>query len=140
MTFLQNQLAWVQDKQAQFANQDYQPHLEYWISNKVYVDAKYFASEKSKKLLNLKNAGPWKISRIINNKAYKLEIPQHMKNTGLTLIFHLWKLYLTSNNPFPGQVLPLKLPILIQNDDNDVHNKWKVLDIINCYKTKKYKI
>ena len=88
MTFLQDQLAWAQDEQTQFANQDCQPHPEYQIGNEVYVDTRDFASEKSKKSLNLKNAGPWKISRIIDNKAYKLEIPQHMKDAGLTPIFH----------------------------------------------------
>ena len=29
MTFLQDQLAWAQDKQTQFANQDCQPHPKY---------------------------------------------------------------------------------------------------------------
>ena len=100
--FLQNQLAWAQNKQTQFVNQDCQPHLEYRIGNEVYVDVRHFASEKSKKSLDLKNAGPWKISRIINNKAYKLEISQHMRDAGLTPIFHPWKLHLAPNNPFSG--------------------------------------
>ena len=57
--FLQNQLAWAQEKQARFANQNCQSHLEYQIRDKVYVDARYFAFEKlSKKLLGLKNTGP----------------------------------------------------------------------------------
>ena len=89
MIFLQDQLAWTQNKQAWFANWDCQLHLEYRISNKVYMDARHFASEKSKKLLDLKNARPWKISKIIDNKAYKLEIPQHIKDAVLIPIFHL---------------------------------------------------
>ena len=40
----------------------------------VYVDAKHFASEWDSKLLSMKNAGPWKIVKNIDNKAYKLEI------------------------------------------------------------------
>ena len=140
MTFLQDLLAWVQDKQTQFANWDYQLYPEYRIGNEIYVDAKHFALEKSKKSLNLKNAELWKISRIIDNKAYELEIPQHMKNAGFILIFHSWKLHLASNNPFPGQVLPPEPPISIQNNDNNdnAHNEWEVLDIIDCHKTKRY--
>ena len=88
------------------------------------MDARDFASEKSKTSLDLKNAGPWKISRIINNKAYKLEIPQHMKDAGFTSIFHPWKLHLAPNNPFPGQVLPPKPPIsILNNNNNDAHDK-----------------
>ena len=49
--FLQNQLTWAQKKYAQFANQDCQLYSKYQIKDKVYMDAKYFASKKlSKKL------------------------------------------------------------------------------------------
>ena len=50
----------------------------------VYVNAKHFASERPSRSLSFKNAGPWKIIRIIDNKAYKLEIPDQLKNVGLT--------------------------------------------------------
>ena len=140
MTFLQDQLAWVQDKQTQFANWDCQPHLEYWIDDEVYVNARYFASEISKKLLDLKNAGSWKINRIIDNKVYEKEIPQHMKDASLTPIFHLWKLHLASNNLFPDQVLlPESLISIQNNNDDNIYNKWEMLDIIDCCKTKKYR-
>ena len=88
MAFLQNQLAWSQDKQTQFANRICQPHSEYKVGDSMYVDARYFASERDKKLLDLKNAGPWKIVQNIDNKAYKLDIPKTLKDAGLTPIFH----------------------------------------------------
>ena len=90
--------------------------------------------------LNFRNTRPWKISRIINNKTYKPKISQHMKNTSLIPIFHSWKLNLVSNNPFPYQVLPPKSLMLIQNNNDNIHNKWKILDIIDCCKTKKHRI
>ena len=121
--FLQIQLAWAQDKQTQFANQNCQLHPEYQIDNEVYMNIKHFVLKKSKKLLNLKNARPWKISRIIDNKTYKQKILQHIKDASFTLIFHTWKLHLALNNLFPNQVLPSKPPILIQNDNNDIHNE-----------------
>ena len=46
------------------------------MSNIVYVDAKYFASERASKSLSSKNANPWKIIKNIANKAYKLDLPQ----------------------------------------------------------------
>ena len=55
----------------------------------MYVDAGHFVSERDKKLLDLKNARPWKIVQNINNKAYKLAIPETLKDAGLTSIFHL---------------------------------------------------
>ena len=61
MKFLQDQLAWSQDKQTQFANKTRQAYPEYKVEDSVYVDARYSTSERDKKLLNLKNAEPWKI-------------------------------------------------------------------------------
>ena len=64
-----------------------------------------------------------------------------MKHAGLIPIFHPWKLHLAPNNLFPGQVLLLESSISIQNNDNDnVHDEWEVLDRIDYHKTKKYKI
>ena len=88
MFFLQNQLTWSQDKQMQFMNKTCQPHSKYKIDDKMYINTKHFISERDKKLLNLKNAGLWKIVRNIDNKDYELGIPEILKAAGLTLIFH----------------------------------------------------
>ena len=59
--FFWDQLVWLQDEQTWFANRTRQTHLEYKVGDKVYVDARHFASERDKKSLDLKNAGLWKI-------------------------------------------------------------------------------
>ena len=56
MTFLQDQLAWSQDEQTQFANRTHQSHPKYMVGDSVYMNARHFTSERDKKLLNLKNA------------------------------------------------------------------------------------
>ena len=76
--------------------------------------------------------------RIIDNKGYKLNIPQHMRDAGLTPIFLPWKLHLVPENVFPGQVLLPEPPMLISDDDGDTHEEWEVLDIVDCQKTKRY--
>ena len=88
LSYLQDQLTWSQQKQAHLANQNRQPHPEYKVGDMVYVDARHFASERDSKSLSMKYAGPWKIVHNINNKAYKLDIPQQMKDARLTPIFH----------------------------------------------------
>ena len=138
MAFLQDQLAWPQNKQTQFANKTCQPHPEYKVRDKVYVDVRHFASKRDKKLLNLKKAGSWRIVWNIDNKVYKLNIPKTLKNTGLIPIFHLWKIHLASNNSFPGQILLFGLSIKIsgKNNDNKAHKEWEVLKIVNYCQTK----
>ena len=93
----------------------------------------HFASERPSRSLSFKNIGPWKIIRIIDNKAYELVIPDQLKNVGLTPIFHPWKLHLVPSNPFPGQVLPPGPPIAItEYDEEEAH------EIIDCRETRKF--
>ena len=87
-SFLQDQLVWAQKEQAHWANQNWQPHPGYKVGDMIYVDARHFVSKKSSKSLSMKIAGPWKIFWNIVNKTYKLEIPQLIKEAGLTPIFH----------------------------------------------------
>ena len=104
----------------------------------VYVDARHFARQNSKSL-SMKNAGPWKIVCNIDNKAYKLDISQQMKDAGLTPIFHPWKLHLAPTSPFPGQVLEPGPSIFVSSSDgSEAHKEWEVLEVVNSRKTKKY--
>ena len=120
--FLQDQLVWAQEEQAHWANQNCQPHLEYRVDDMVYVNAMHFASERDSKLLSVKNAGPWKIICTIRNKAYELDIPQQMKDAGLTPVFHPWKLHLALRDPFPGQILePGPLVFVTSSDGSKAH-------------------
>ena len=107
----------------------------------VYVDARHFAGKRDSKSLSMKNAGPWKIVRNIANKAYKLEIPQQMKEAGLTFIFHPWKLHLAPTSPFPGQILEPGPPVLVSSSNRSkAHKEWKVLEVVDSWKTKRYGI
>ena len=138
-TWLRDQLAWAQEEQTRHANKGRQPHPEYKVGDMVYVNAKHFAFERPSRSLSFKNAGPWKIIRIIDNKAYELEIPDQLKNVDLTSIFHPWKLHLAPSNPFPGQVLPPGPPIaIVENDEEEAHEEWEVLEIVDCRETRKF--
>ena len=108
----------------------------------MYVDARHFASERDKKFFDLKNMRPWKIVQNIDKKVYKLNIPQTLKDAGLTLIFHTWKMHLASDNVFPDQILLPGLPIEIsaKNDKDKTHKKWEVLKVVNCHQTKQYQV
>jgi hypothetical protein len=59
-------------------------------------------AEQPSRSLGIKNAGLWEIIYIINNKAYKVKLLEHLKQAGLTPIFHPLKLHLAPTNPYPG--------------------------------------
>ena len=132
-------LTWAQADQMRYANESRAPHPDYKIGDMVYVNTKDFSVDKQSHSLSSKNAGPWKIIRNIDNKAYELEIYEHLKRVGLTPIFHPWKLHLAPTNPFPGQLIEPGPPILIQEDaESSPHEEYEVLEIVDCRETKKY--
>lgn len=137
--WLQDQLAWAQEEYERYANTHRQPHPEYRIGDQVYVDARHFAAERASKSLGYKNAGPWRIKRVIDNKAYELELPDYMVTAGVCSIFHPWKLHLAPRNPYPGQNPDPQPPIMITDpEDDEPHEEWDVLDIVDCRKTRRY--
>ena len=68
-----------------------------------------------------------------------MDVLQQMKKAGLTSVFYPWKLHLASSNPFSGQIFELGLPIIIGSNDN-AHNEWEVLEVVDSWKTKKYRV
>ena len=139
--WLVDNLTWAQADQTKYVNNSRAPHPDYKIGDWVYVNTKDFSVEKQSRSLSSKNADPWKIIRCIDNKAYELDIPQHLKQTGLTAIFHPWKLHLAPSNPFPGQVIQPGSPLLIQDDSETTpHEEYEVLEIVDCRDTKRYGI
>ena len=109
------------------------------MSDIVYVDARHFAGCENK-LLSSKNAGLWKIIKNIANKVYKLDLPQQIKDAGLTTVFYRWKLHLAPSNAFLRQIFEPGPAILIDSNTEKVHNKWKVLKIVDFCQTKRYGI
>jgi hypothetical protein len=137
--WLQDEIAWAQEEQERQANRRRTPHPEYRIGDLVYVDARHFAAERPSVSLGFKHAGPWPITRIIDNKAYELQLPDHMIAAGVTPVFHPWKLHLAPTNPYPGQVQEPQPPLLITEGSSDEqHEEWLVSEIVDCRETKRY--
>ena len=139
--WLVENLTWAQADQMKYANNSRAPHPDYKVGDMVYVNTKDFSVERQSRSLSSKNAGPWKIIRNIDNKAYELDIPEHLRQAGLTPIFHPWKLHLAPSDPFPGQIIQPSPPMMVQeNADSEPHEEYEVLEILDCRHTKKFGI
>lgn len=136
---LQDEIAWAQEEYERHSNRHRSPHPEYRVGDRVYVDARHFAAERPSVSLGFKYAGPWPIIRIIDNKAYELQLPDHMRAAGVTPVFHPWKLHLAPTNPYPGQAQEPQPPIIVTTDEG-AHNEWYVDEIVDCRTTKRYGI
>jgi transposase InsO family protein len=136
--WIKENLIWAQAEQSHHANKGRQPHPEYKVEDLVYVNAKDFSFERSSRSLTFKNVSPWKITRVIDNKAYELKLSDHLKAAELTPIFHSWKLHLTPTDPFSGQVNPPEPSVIITDSQTkESHEEYEILDIVDCRRTAK---
>lgn len=71
---------------------------------------------------------------------YELDILQQIKNAGLTIIFHLWKLYLAPSNMFSKQIFESRSFVLVSSSNGKAHKEWEVLEVVDFHQTKRYSI
>ena len=139
--WLVDNFTWTQIDQTKYVNNFRTSHLDYKINDWIYVNTKNFSIEKQSQSLNSKNVDSWKIIRCIDNKTYELNISEHLKQTGLTIIFHSWKFHLAFFNSFSEQVIQPSSSLLIQGDfETTSHEEYEMLEIIDCRDIKKYDI
>ena len=128
----------TQDDQEKHANANCQSHFEYKVGDMMYINVKDFTTKRQSRSLSSKNVESWKILKNINNKAYELNISEHLRKIKLTSIFHSWKVHLAPFDSFSSQVLTLDPSLLITSADSDKqHKEWKLLEIVDCRKTRK---
>ncbi|KAG9376489.1 hypothetical protein A1F94_013036 [Pyrenophora tritici-repentis] len=64
-------------------------------------NAKHIKTERPVKSLDHKNMGPYQITRVIDNMAYELDLPDSLKN--IFPAFHPWLLQPYEDDALPGQ-------------------------------------
>ena len=72
------------------------------MRNEVYVSTKNFNTIRPSRKLDLKYAGPYKITNVTGNLTYKFKLPESLKMHGA---LHASLLQMATE-PLPGQMLP----------------------------------
>jgi hypothetical protein len=68
----------------------------------------------------------------------QIRLADYMIVVGICPIFRPWTLHLVSKNLCPGQILEPQPPIMITDDDeNEPHEEWDFLDIVECQQAKR---
>ena len=123
--YLRSELKWAQSYQADQKNRHRLPAPEFRVGDKVMLDSRNIKTTRPSKSLDLKNLGPYKIVRAINNMAYELELPKSM--SGIFPVFHPWLLHLDNSEPLPGQRIEPPPPVHIDESGED-YDAEEILD------------
>ena len=67
----------------------------------VMLDSRNIKTTRLNYLLDYKNLGPFPVTRVINNIAYELKLPEGIN---IYPVFHPWLLHLNNSNPLSRQV------------------------------------
>ena len=82
------------------------------------LNARNIKTKRPSKSLDHKNLGPFPITRVINNSAYELRLPQSINGT--FPVFHPWLLHKTAGDPLLGQK-KLPPPPIYTDDEGDTY-------------------
>lgn len=95
----------------------------------VWLSAKNLKTLYSRKKLDWKNIGLFRISEVLGLYTYKLDLP---KSILIHSMFNVDQLYLANDNPLPRQVQELPPPMFI--DRTPEYEVTEVLDYYYCGK------
>jgi hypothetical protein len=102
--------------------------MTFEVGDKVWLSAKHIQTARPSKKLDYRWLGPFKVTKVINRNAYRLELPYSMK---VHNVFHV-SLLDRYSGPVPGQQ-PSDTPpaITAENPDDE---EWEVERVIDSHK------
>jgi hypothetical protein len=98
------------------------------VGDKVWLSAKHIQTARPLKKLDYKRLGPFKITKVINRNAYRLELPNSMK---VHNVFHV-SLLDRYAEPVPGQQPSEPQPAISAEDSDE--EEWEVERILDSRK------
>jgi hypothetical protein len=113
--FLQEEMAWAQAIYERKANESRIPAPAYKVGDLVWLNLRNIKTRRPAKKLDWKNAGPYRIIKVVSPYAFKLELPPNMnlhpvQNTSVLMP-------VSSSEPLPGQVSDPPPPVEVDGDD-----------------------
>jgi len=84
----------------------------------VWVDGRYWQTERPSRKLENKYHRPYQVIRVIRTHAYQLDILNAIQKHRT---FPVSLLHAATDDPFPGQVIPPPLPVIVEGEE-----EWEV--------------
>jgi hypothetical protein len=126
--FLQEQISLAQSQMEANSNTHRQPSPNYQAGDKVWLSMKNIKTQRPSKKFDDKNIH-CEIIRRIGRDSYELHLPDGMSR--IHPVFHTSLLRPDPDDPLPRQRQPNAEPVLIDGDDEDVHEEWEIEAIVD---------
>ena len=121
--YLHAEITWMQDAQAEAANQRLLPAPVYHVGDEVWLHRRFIRTTRPSSKLDYKKLGRFKILEKVSSHAYKLDLPPSMK---VHPVFHVSLLEPAFSDPLSGQKNPPPQPIIVDGEE-----EWLVEKIVS---------
>jgi transposase InsO family protein len=105
------------------ANRNRRPARNYQVNDLVWLNAKNIKTLRPQKKLDWKNLGPFRVEKVVSPYAYRLTLPESMRNHN---VFHVSLLRPVANNPLPGQRQEPPPPVEVEGLE-----EWEVEEVVD---------
>lgn len=113
-----------QERQARYYNAKRKRPPTFAKDQLVWLSTKNFRIKDRTKKLTAKWVGPYRISEVISEHAYRLDLPTHMR---INNSFHVSLLEPYAANPFEGRMPDPPPPVEVEGED-----EFEVKEILDC--------
>jgi len=118
-----SEIRYVQARQQDNADVRRTPAPAFQPNDLVWVDGRYWRTERPSRKLENKHHGPYRVIRAIGTHAYELDIPNAIQKHR-TIPVSL--LHAAADDPIPGQVIPPPLPVIVEGEE-----EWEVEEVLD---------
>lgn len=126
LEILRSNLTCARDKQENASVSNRSPAPAYRVGDEVFLDTRNITTSRPIEKLDCKFIGPFRVIKIINSHAYKLQLPFEYEK--LHNVFHTSLLRPAPTNPLPGQVNPPPPPIALDESGEKLYAIEAILD------------
>ena len=121
--FIRTEMYRAQAIQTEGGDQRRIPAPVFRPGDRVWLDARNIKTRRPTKKLDHRRLGPYKVVETVGPNAVRLRLPDTVQ---LHPVFHVSLLELPSGDPFPGQVSPQPLPVIVDGEE-----EWEVERILD---------
>lgn len=121
-----NYLAEGQERQAHYYNKKRKQAPKFTKDQLVWLSTRNFRIKDRTPKLTAKWVGPYRVSKVISDHAYRLELPSHMR---INNSFHVSLLEPYNPNPFEGRIPPPPAPVEVEGEE-----EYEVKEILDSRK------
>lgn len=128
---VREEMAYGQAVYEHYANRRRNPHPNYQVGDRVYLDSRNIVTQRPSKKLDWKMLGPFEILKRVGTHAYQLRLPQTMR---IHDVFHAVRLREAHNNPHDGQAQgPAEVEVNASDEptvEESAYNVQQILGIV----------